>query len=343
MTAELDSSPTVATLGTSLSLLGYAVGPMVWSPLSENPSIGRNPIYISTLGIFILIQFPIALATNVETVIVFRFLSGVLGSPVLAIGGATLSDIYLPRRRSYAVGLWELSAWAAPTIGPLVGGLAAQTWGWRWTIWELTIMNFVMFLIVFCFLPETSASNILFRRARQSGSSPGDATTEKSAAKEPIFAMIAASMQNLGRPFTLCFREPICLLLNTYTALSTGLFFAWFETLPLVFANVYKFDLVHTGLASLGLLVGATTSYLCYLTYFRCSEGKKINNWGIIKPEERFVPLMAGCAFMPMGLFVFGWTAKEDVPCLVPVMGVGMFSLGSFSLFVNHHTYLYST
>ena len=336
MTSELHTSQTIATMGTSISLLGYAFGPMIWSPLSETSSIGRNPVYIGTLGIFIIIQLPIALATNIETVLVFRFLSGIFGSPPQATGGATLTDIYSPRRRSYAIGLWELSAWAAPTLGPLVGGLAAQNWGWRWTIWELTAINGVMFLVIFCFLPETSASNILYRRAKRLRALTESSST-KSASMErlPRQTVLAFVHHTLVRPFVLCFGEPICFLLNAYTALVTGLFFGWFETFPIVFVSVYELDLVHLGLTFLGLLVGATVAYLVFLVWFRYSESKKFDHNGKRKPEERFVPLMAGSIFIPLSLFAFGWTARKDAPCMVPVIGSGMFSLGSFSLFVS--------
>ena len=337
MTQELHTSKTVATMGTAISLLGYAIGPMIWSPIAECPSIGRTPVYLGTLAVFILIQLPVALATNIETVLIFRFLSGVFGSPPQATGGATLADIYPPSRRSYAVGVWELSGWAAPTLGPLIGGLATQSAGWRWTIWDLMIINSVMFLIIFCFLPETSPSTILYRRAKQLRSSVDvfPSTTKQTGSCQWRHEVIGFLHRTLVRPFVLCFGEPICFLLNAYTALVTGVFFGWFETLAVVFARVYKLDLVQLGLTFLGLLGGASISCLLFLVWFRCNERKKFNRNGSRKPEERFVPLMAGCMFIPLSLFVFGWTAREDVPCIVPVIGSGMFSIGSFSLFVS--------
>ena len=340
MAAELHTTELVGTLGTSLSMLGYAIGPMLWSPISECPSIGRNPVYIATLGIFVLIQIPIALATNIETVLIFRFLSGVFGSPPQATGGATLSDIYLPRRRSYALGLWELSAWAAPTLGPLAGGVAVQYWGWRSTIWELVALNSLTFVAVLCFLPETSASNILYRRTKRLQSYV-DPKSSKANLKEipPRPPLRAVIHQTLVRPFTLCFCEPICLLLNTYTALLTGLFFAFFETSPVVFVEIYNLDLVHLGFTFFGLLTGAISSFLIFSVWFRCSESKKFHQTSQRKPEERFVPLMAACAFIPISLFMFGWTARSDIPSIVPIAGSGMFSLGSFSLFVSTRTF----
>lgn len=46
-------SQVAATLGLTLFVEGYAVGPMVWAPLSEIPQFGRNPVYIQTLAVFV--------------------------------------------------------------------------------------------------------------------------------------------------------------------------------------------------------------------------------------------------------------------------------------------------
>lgn len=42
-------SQVAATLGLTTFVAGYGLGPLIWSPLSEIPQFGRNPIYISTL------------------------------------------------------------------------------------------------------------------------------------------------------------------------------------------------------------------------------------------------------------------------------------------------------
>lgn len=128
---DLSVSQFVAPLGTSLSVIGYATGRILWSPLSEAPKVGRSPVCIATLVIFVLLQLPIALATNKETVLIFRFLASFFRSPAMALGGATVNDIYLPLKQTYGLGLWELSAWICTTLGPLVGGFAVKAMGWR--------------------------------------------------------------------------------------------------------------------------------------------------------------------------------------------------------------------
>ena len=83
-------SRVVATLGLTLFVAGYGLGPMIWSPMSEIPQIGRNPVYIGTLIIFVFFQFAVIYAKNLGMLLAFRFLTGFFGSPVLATGGASL-------------------------------------------------------------------------------------------------------------------------------------------------------------------------------------------------------------------------------------------------------------
>lgn len=45
-------SQVAATVGLTLYVAGYGLGPMIWAPMSEVPFIGRNPIYIGTLRKF---------------------------------------------------------------------------------------------------------------------------------------------------------------------------------------------------------------------------------------------------------------------------------------------------
>ena len=46
-------------------------------------------------------------------------------------------------------------------------------------------------------------------------------------------------------------------LLNLYIALIYGLLYVWFESFPIVFEGIYKFNLSEEGLAFVGILVGA--------------------------------------------------------------------------------------
>ncbi|CDW97990.1 hypothetical protein, partial [Sporisorium scitamineum] len=119
-----------ATLGLTLFVLGYGLGPMIgFSSASEIPAIGRSAPYLFTLFIFVILQIPTALVNNVASFMILRFLAGLFGSPPLATGGASIGDLYGPRNRPLALGVWGLSAVCGPVLGPLIGGFAAQSFG----------------------------------------------------------------------------------------------------------------------------------------------------------------------------------------------------------------------
>lgn len=78
------------TLGLSLFVAGYGIGPLFLSPITEIPHVGRTIPYIVTLAIFCVLQVPTALVTNFAGFAILRFIAGFVGSPPLATGGEIL-------------------------------------------------------------------------------------------------------------------------------------------------------------------------------------------------------------------------------------------------------------
>ena len=73
-----------AALGLSMYVIGYGVGPLLFSPLSEIPHFGRNVPYIASMALFVILCVPTALVDNYAGLLVLRFLTGFFGSPCLA-------------------------------------------------------------------------------------------------------------------------------------------------------------------------------------------------------------------------------------------------------------------
>lgn len=265
-------SSVVATLGLSLFVFGYGLGPMILAPFAEAPPIGRMPVYVITRNIFIFLNFGVIYATNIGMLLAFRFLTGFFGSPVLGIGGSSLADVWSPQKSAYAIGIWGIFAVCGPVLGPLVAGFAVEAKGWQWSIWELIWLNGLCAVIVILTLPETSTGTILFRRARRLRRLAGDASyksaTEIEVEKTPFKEIFIAA---LLRPFYLCFREPILLVQNLYLGLVYAVLYCWFEAFPIVFIGTYSFTLGELGLAYIGLLVGAAIFTPVYFLWIRKS------------------------------------------------------------------------
>lgn len=61
------------------------------------------------------------------------------GSAVISIGAGAVADIAAPRERGKYMAIFTCGAMIGPAIGPFLGGLFAETLGWRSIFWFLTI------------------------------------------------------------------------------------------------------------------------------------------------------------------------------------------------------------
>ncbi|KAE8382871.1 major facilitator superfamily domain-containing protein [Aspergillus bertholletiae] len=335
-------SRVAATLGLTLFVLGYGLGPMVWSPLSELPSVGRSPIYVLTLVVFVFFQFAVIYAKNFGMLLAFRFITGFVGSPALATGGASMGDIWNPKVCDYMIAIWGCFAISAPVLGPLVGGFAASAMGWTWTIWQLLWVSGFTLVILFFFLPETFAPNILWRRARRVRKITGNSNYKCEAEielshvrpKDVIF-------EALIRPFQLCFLEPIVLFLNLYISLIYGILYIWFEAYPIVFSEIHGFNAGETGLAFLGIIVGAVLTIAGYFVWKAKYQAQFFDEKWNIAPEHQLPPTCVGAFAIPISLFWFGWTGNfESVHWIVPIIASVFFSAGGCLIFNGIFSYL---
>jgi multidrug resistance protein len=119
----------ILALTVSIFVLGYVVGPLFLSPLSE--IYGRRPVLAGANAIFCVFQIGCALAPNESSLIVFRFLAGVGGSGCLTIGGGVIADLFRREERGMATALYGAGPLFGPVIGPICGGFIAQRAGWR--------------------------------------------------------------------------------------------------------------------------------------------------------------------------------------------------------------------
>lgn len=111
-------STEVMILGTSLTVFGFALGPLCWAPLSE--LYGRRIPLFSGYIIFSIFQVPVAVAQNVETILVCRFLVGVFGCSPLAVVGGAMADIWDPVDRAVAIAIFSAATFLGPVLGPIV-------------------------------------------------------------------------------------------------------------------------------------------------------------------------------------------------------------------------------
>ena len=228
--AKFGVSPEDASLPLSLYVLAYGLGPLLFAPLSEIPVIGRSPVYAASMAIFVIISIPTPLVNNFAGLLVLRFLQGFFGSPCLAIGAATMQDMYSLLYLPFALVAWVSAAYCGPALGPLLSGFAVTAKGWRWSLWEILWAAGPTFLLMFMLLPETSTPNILLRRAQRLRKLTGDSRLlAQSEIDQKNMKAGKILVDAIIKPMEITIKDPAILFVNVYTAIIYGIYYSFFE------------------------------------------------------------------------------------------------------------------
>ncbi len=114
----------------SIYLLAQAVSVPVYSKLAD--TIGRKPIMLIGIGLFLLGSVLCGLADSMVALIAFRAIQGLGAGAVQPMSITIMGDIYSVAERARVQG-YVAAVWAASSvIGPSLGGLFAQLDAWRW-------------------------------------------------------------------------------------------------------------------------------------------------------------------------------------------------------------------
>ena len=281
------------------------------------------------------------MSNSFSGLLALRFFQGFFGSPALANGGATFQDMYALLYVPYQLSWWVFAAWGGPALGPLMAGFAVSAKNWHWSLWEIVWMAAPMLILMLALLPETSASNILLRRAKRLRKLTGNSRLLAQSEIDQRHMTASDILVNaLIKPIEITLKDPAIFFINMYTALFYGIYYTFFEVFPLVFPPMYDFNLGEIGLAFLSCQVGATIGiaiYFSYLHWYMIPDNLKN---GLREQEHRLVPAIFGTFLIPAGLFIFGWTANASIHWIAPIIGVVIFVLGTFLVLQSIFVYV---
>ncbi|OOF97636.1 hypothetical protein ASPCADRAFT_4244 [Aspergillus carbonarius ITEM 5010] len=315
-------SRTVSSLGLALYVLGYGMGPMIWSPMSEVPSVGRNPPYVISVTIFLILAVPTALVNNVPGFLVLRYLQGFFGSPGLATGGASLADVTAIKNLPYGLYIWGMCSIAGPAIAPTISGFSVPVKGWHWAMWEILWAAALCFVSLL-FLPETSGPAILHLRAKRLRQLTGTpAFRSRSEIQTQHATALQIAYEALVIPWKVNALDPAVLFTTVYIGLVYAIFYSYFEVLPLVYQDIYHMNLGQLGLIFLSCVVSSLLLIPFYYAFVHFSLNKAFRRGAFPHPEHRLVPAIVGSVLIPAGLFLFAWTSRASIHWIVPTIGL---------------------
>lgn len=134
--------PTIAGELSSVELMpwvitAYMLASTVMMPIYGKISdlLGRKPVLLAAILVFIIGSVLGGLAPDMITLIIARVVMGLGGGGLIILSQAAIADVVPARDRGKYMGIMGAAFAFSSVAGPLLGGWITEGPGWRWTFW----------------------------------------------------------------------------------------------------------------------------------------------------------------------------------------------------------------
>lgn len=357
--SDLHVSVELINLTVTSYLILQGLAPSLWGPVSDVR--GRRVAYACTFVVFLGACVGLALAKNYATLVVLRCLQSAGSASTIAIGSGVIGDITTRADRGGFLGVFQAGLLVPVAIGPVIGGVVADTLGWRAIFWFLTIYSGAFLLLLVALLPETLRSLVgngsvvaerdwLARFPLMVYQRTTKVTWDRDAA--PPELPQARKIDVLGplRILTSKFAVPIVVFLAIYYAV-------WqmsITAMSSLFKERYGLSEIHIGLTfianGVGSMVGTFVTGKILDTDYRRVKAKLKSTTSSDEDDESSFPIeKARLRLLPvfsilqcLSILLFGWTIQYPrvVPIAIPIISTFITGWTSISIVAAINTYL---
>jgi DHA1 family bicyclomycin/chloramphenicol resistance-like MFS transporter len=149
----LNASTAQTQLTISTYLIGFAVGQIVYGPISDR--FGRKPVMLVALVLYGAASIVCATTQSIETLMAVRFVQAFGGAGSIVLARAVVRDLYSGVRAGRELSLMGSITAFAPIVAPVIGGVLQTAFGWRASFYLLVIFAAVSAAAAARYLPET--------------------------------------------------------------------------------------------------------------------------------------------------------------------------------------------
>lgn len=185
--ADLGVTASTAALTLSIFMAGFALGPLVFGPISDR--VGRRPILLGGVTVFAICGALAAFSQSIEALLFWRLLMGIGAGSAQVLVLAVVRDLFTGAEARARQSYVNAAAGIAPIIAPTIGvAVAAAFGGWR-SIYAVLAVGGTVLL--------TSATLVLKETAPMHGHAltiRGTLTNYRRVATHPVSAGYAAVM-----------------------------------------------------------------------------------------------------------------------------------------------------
>ena len=325
---ELHASTVLVDYTVSAYMIAAGIAGLVWGPLSDR--FGRKIILLIALVFFLGFTIGCILARTIALLLVFRTLQGATIVASFVVGQSAIVDIYPAEGLGFAMGLFLVPLLVGPVVGPFIGGILTNWFGWRSTFIALAIMAVASAALTLLFVPETHHYLTIQRLTHSTSKNPDDLQKnppirirEAETILKPGFVAPWRPLVFLGDltiiPHTLLCNFNFATLFILLTLMANREAEKPYFLSPLFIGMSY----VPTGASS---LIGSIL-------------GGWVSDWSVKRfpqaVESRLVFNLIGCLSCPLGLLLFGWSFHFGVHLAVPILGAALNCFGEAFMYTG--------
>jgi len=149
----LHTSVSQVMLSLSSFFIGISAGQLLYGPLLER--YGRKKPMYAGLCIYLLASIGCAMATSVNSLIIFRLLQALGGCAGMVAARAVVRDLFEVKENAKIFSMLMLVVAVSPIIAPTLGGYVTSLFGWRYVFFILIGIDVAIIAGVYFLLPES--------------------------------------------------------------------------------------------------------------------------------------------------------------------------------------------
>ncbi len=137
-------------------VVATAVGTILTGWLSQR--LGRRFVFLGSILGFTVTSALCVGAPNLEWLVAFRALQGLVSAPLMPLSQTVMLDTYPRASHGFAMSIWSMGMILGPVLGPTLGALLTEWYGWRYLFVINIPLGLVAFVAVFLTLPRPPPS-----------------------------------------------------------------------------------------------------------------------------------------------------------------------------------------
>lgn len=136
MSANFGVGPERTNLTLTMFFVFYALGTLIWGPLSD--LYGRKPILVIGLSLYIAASLACVFVGSIDALIIFRIFQAIGGSAAGAVATAIVKDSYHGKKRLSILAIVQSMVLISPAVAPVLGAFLLKVMSWRGVFMTLT-------------------------------------------------------------------------------------------------------------------------------------------------------------------------------------------------------------